>query len=184
VVIGYGLSIIQDWVIARFRRPDGEEGLTRLSFSGVAMFVIVVLVAYAAIASQRAANEANETSETLKEAVSCLATTTFQVNNAVVERSAGSRKQTKSNVKLQKAFSDFLAIFVQDEQASPEVAGQALRDYYAALLKFIQKAHISLNAQVTNPYPVPADLLSCLHEGGVDITLQPKSDTGNQNSEG
>jgi hypothetical protein len=184
VLVGYGASLLQDWIVARFRRGGSEEGKARISFTGVAMFLITLLVAYASILSQRAANESKDSNDKITSGLTCLAVTTFQVNNALVERSTGSRNQIKANVKLQRAFSDFLAIFIQPEEVSPEVSGQALRKYYAALLKFINDANESLNAQVSNPYPVPEDLVDCLHDAGIDITLVPKNQiTGNQNTD-
>lgn len=175
VVMGWGASTLQDWAVSRFRNPDGEKRKAHLTFSGVAQFIIVVLVAYAAIVSGKAANESKDTSNSLTSAVSCLAVTTFQVNNALVERSAGNKRQARANVKLQKAFADFLAIFQSPKPVDPDVAGQALREYYAALLEFITKVKAQLNSVTVNPYPRPDDLINCLHEAGVEITLEPKT---------
>lgn len=181
-VIGYGISTVQDWFVARFRRGGGEEGKARINFSGVAMFLIVVLVAYAAIVSQRAADDSKETSADLREAVGCLAITTFQVNNALVERSSRTASQTRANVNLQKSFSDLLATLLKPD-VTPEVAGQASRQYYRKLLRFISQATASLNAGIQNPFPVPDDLVNCLHKAHIDVDLKPKNLTGTQNTQ-
>lgn len=182
VVIGWGLSTMQDWLVSRFRRKQGEPARRIITSSNVAQFVIVVLVAYAAIVSGRAADESKETSDRLTSGLTCIAVTTFQVNNALVERSAGSKKQSRANVKLQKAFADFLAIFQSAQPVDAGVAGQALRDYYSALLKFITRVRGQLSSQVVNPYPSPEDLIKCLQEAGIKISLKPKSDNSSQAS--
>jgi hypothetical protein len=144
-----------------------------VSFSSMALFVVVVLAAYASVQSQHSTNVAKETLTQNTDGVTCLAITELQVNAALKERSNFSGDQIDANIGLVKAQANYLSLFTGAPQSvDPDQARQALQQYYNALQAFLTASQNYSDTIFHNPFPRPKDLKDCLEEAGIHVPAE------------
>lgn len=141
----------------------------RLTWGGVALFLVVVLTAYSAFQSQMNNNDLRDQTQVNAQqdrndraVVSCTVRYLGETLSAVNARTTYSGSQAEANIILQQAQAAFVEQALQEPALEATRVAQALRTYLAALEDFVELQKKSLGKQKTNPYPTEESFQDCL----------------------
>lgn len=167
------LDEVDEIVKEQQRRDHDEAGLMRGTLaSNIALVAVILLTAFAAFQSQKAVNGLNDTQDQviqtqqrLEAVTSCTSKVLAQAIAALNVRTETTRISASSNVDLQRAQSEMLAILLHEPPYPDGQRSAAAQAYFKALTEFVKASGEYKDTSDKNPYPTQEQLLDCIDRG-------------------
>lgn len=152
-----------DQIVKEKLNKDGGFMANRF-VADIMMLIALLLVLGSVVSSINASNDASESLDKQEQSTACTQQFLTKTIVALNDRTTYTANQAQSNVDLQKAQAEFLALILRRPPYSEAKRTKAAQNYLSTLQEFVEVSNKNVSTIKANPYPTPQEFQDCLQK--------------------